>query len=150
MKRVEIILRVRGYTRDFSNSIFRETDIVDYINEAISRFKQVIPQLKNMVKLENSEQTPILLPEEYHHLLAIYAASRCFAQDERHYQATTLMNEYEVKLEELKGRIESGEVKIVDSTNAPVTVDNDVDYVDTTVYFGKYNNDVDLGVEGVE
>ena len=36
MNRLDLIRRVRSLTRDFSNAIFRESDIVDYINEGIA------------------------------------------------------------------------------------------------------------------
>lgn len=145
MNRTQIVQRVRGLTRDFSNSIFREQDIIDFINESIDRCKQVIPELKSMVYLLTANQQPILLPSEYHYLLAIYSTARCFSQDERHYQATTYMNEFEVKLEELKTSIKNGEVAIVDNNGNTVTVDIPIDYVDMTPYWNENE-----GVEGVD
>ncbi len=114
MTRTDLIRRVRSYTRDFSNSIFREQDIILYINEGINRIKQVIPELRKMPLLNNASDKVKMLPSEYHHLIAVYATARCFAQDERHYQATTHMNEFELKIDELKQNIEAGEVIITD------------------------------------
>lgn len=152
MNRLELISRVRANTRDFSNSIFREQDIIDYINEGINRIKQIVPELSGMVLLTTNTQSPIMLPDMYHHLLSVYASARCYAQDERHYQATTLMNEFEVKLDEMHQRVESGQIKIIDPvTNAPVVTENDVDYVDMKPYWNDSNHiDLDDGVEGVE
>jgi hypothetical protein len=147
--RLKLIQRVRTITRDFNNSIFRENDIIDFINEGVNRCKQVIPEFSGMTELYANTHVPTLLPDEYHYLLAVYSASRCFGQDERHYQASNYMNEFESKLDELYSKIQNGEVTIKDSSGNVITVDNDVDYVDTSDYFGKYNNDVDLGVEGV-
>lgn len=150
MKRLDIIARIRANTRDFSNSIFRIQDIIDYINEGINRFKQVIPELSGMVDLLSDSQEPVLLPQAYHHLIAIYASAKCFAQDERFYQATTLMNEFEVKLQELQGKIESGLIVILDPvTGLAVATDNPVDYVDLKAYYDDADGDIDLGVLGV-
>ena len=137
MKRSELIRRVRSITRDFSNSIFREQDIIDYINEGINRFKQVIPIFKSVPKLLDQNQEPEPIPEEYQHLLSIYSASRCFMQDERHYQSTVLMNEFETKLDELKQAIENGDIVITDpKTGEEIVSTNEMDYVDLKPYWG--------------
>lgn len=135
---MELVARVRSITRDLSNSIFREIDIVDYINEGIERVRQVIPELVNMKLLTEGGQTPEMLPEQYHHLLAVYSASRCFGQDERHYQASNYMNEFEAKLEELSVAIESGRVVIIDpDTGEPIKDSYEPDYV-VNNYFGNH------------
>lgn len=150
MNRLQIVQRVRALTRDFSNSIFRENDIVDFINEGINRFKQIVPELDGLEELYANTHTPSLIPPQYRHLLAVYSASRCFSQDERHYQATTLMNEFEVKIDELKNKIENGEVQIVDDEGNTVTGDIPVDYVNMGPYWGAgTSRDIDLGVEDV-
>lgn len=143
MRRLEIIQRVRALTRDFSNSIFREQDIIDFINEGINRFKQVIPELKSTPKLLEKDQEPFPIPEHYQHLLAVYSASRCFGQDERHYQATTLMNEFEAKLDELKQAIGNGDIQIIDpDTGESIVTENENDYVDLTPYWGRIGRDL--------
>lgn len=151
MNRNDLVSRVRSFTRDLSNSIFRQQDIEAYINEGIDRFRQFIPELMNMTYLFNANSIPNLLPEQYHYLLAVYATSRCFSQDENYYQATTFMNEFETKLDELKSKIESGEVVIRDENGKVVVSDIDTDSV-TNVYFKmrKGRKDLDFGVEGVE
>lgn len=135
MTRSEIIQRVRSITRDFSNSIFREVDIVSFINEGINRFRQYIVELKSLSSLDSNTSIPVMLPDEYHHLLALYCASRCFAQDERHYQSTTLMNEFETKLEELKSAIEAGLIVIKDADGSVVEKNYDVEYVNLKPYW---------------
>ena len=150
MQRSHIVARVRSLTRDFSNSIFREADIIDFINEGIDRIKQSIRELKGMTHLSTNLAIPSLLPDEYHHLLAIYATARCFGQDERHYQASTHMNEFEVKLEELRTAIENGEVIITDENGDEISSDLPIDYVDLTAYYGSKKTilaDIDDGVE---
>lgn len=142
MKRLELIRRVRSLTRDFSNSIFREQDIIDFINEGVNRFKQVIPVFKSVELLLSQQQEVILIPEEYQHLLAIYSASRCYGQDERHYQATTLMNEFEYKIEDLSSKIDSGDVVIINPETGmdmkkEMDKDSEASYVDLEPYWGK-------------
>lgn len=137
MKRLELVRRVRSLTRDFSNSIFREQDIVDFINEGIDRMKQSIVEFKDIPMLLAPQQEVILIPEPYQHLLALYSTSRCYSQDEGHYQATNYMNEFEIKLDELKIGIYSGDIKIVDSDGKEVIGSNDgVEYVDLSAYYG--------------
>lgn len=153
MKRTDLVLRVRSLTRDLSNAIFREIDIIDYLNEGVNRIKQVVPEMKGLVDLTSSSDEPTLLPVHYHHLLALYSASRCFGQDERHYQASTYMNEFEQKLDEMKASIENGQTVIIDPiTKLPVDVGSlGIDFVKTKNYFETKTGiiDVDKGVEGV-
>ncbi len=152
MNRLALIQRVRSLTRDLSNAIFREIDITDYLNEGIDRVKQVIPEFETMEYLITSTDEPTMLPKAYHHILAVYSASRCFGQDERHYQASTFMNEFETKLDELKMNIESGRYEIIDPiTSLPVERVNTTSYV-VDNYFTNKNGviDRDDGVEGVE
>lgn len=137
MNRTQIVQKVRALTRDFSNSIFREQDIIDFINEGIDRCKQIIPELRTMTHLLTSQQEIKLLPPQYHHLLAVYSTSRCFGQDERHYQASTHMNEFEAKMDELKTAIANGEIIIIDDSGNAIEIDVDVDYVDLKPYWGR-------------
>lgn len=151
MNRLDLIRRVRSLTRDFSNSIFRESDIVDYINEGINRIRQVIPELSDLTELTDNAQSPDLLPKQYHHLLALYSASRCFSQDERHYQASNFMNEFETKLDEMKISIEEGRIKIIDpQTNQPINSTYKSDYVVDNYFKTTKLADFDYGVEGVK
>ena len=157
MTLLQIIQRVRSITRDLTNSIFREQDIRDFINEGVNRFQQVVPELRGMPQLVALQEKVKVLPKPYHHLLSVYATARCFAQDERHYQATTYMNEFEVKLEELKSAIEAGDVIIVDENGDEIVADTRVDYVNLRPYHITEREDrphsfydEDEGVEGVD
>lgn len=135
-----MIERVRQYTRDTTSSIFREKDIMDFINEGIDRLK-VIPQLRKMNRLVGKNETPKYLPAEFCYLIPIYATARCFEQDERHYQAVQKMNEFEAKLEELRSLIESGEIVIKETDGTPIDLGdsfNDVDYV-IDAYYKTFN-----------
>lgn len=154
MDRLALVQRVRALTRDFSNAIFREIDIIDFLNEGIDRISQVIPELDGMVHLLSHTDVPILLPTKFHNLLPLYATARCFGQDERHYQSSTFMNEFEVKLSDLKALIETGDIVIIDPvTEEPVELDNasNIEYVVTNNYYQPYesSSDLDEGVDGL-
>lgn len=150
MNRLDLTKRVRRFTRDFTGTVFNENDIYNFLDEAIDRVKQYINELAGMEYLSDNWEEPILLPKQYHVLLAIYGASRCFTQDERHYQSTTFMNEFETKLDELKNRIDSGEVVIVDADGNEVTASTKDDYVVNNYFFTRRDYEDDDGVEGVE
>lgn len=151
MNRTELGARTRSMLRDFSGAVFRPSDVDAYINEGIDRFKQVIPEFEKMEYLPDGLSIPVMIPTAYQHLLSLYSASRCFGQDDRHYQSSTYMNEFETKLHELKAKIESGKVVIIDpDTNLPVVMPYVEDYVRDN-YFMKRNGlvDVDKGVDGL-
>ena len=124
----ELIQKVRRYVRDTTGTIFQEHDIIDFINEGINRLKR-IPELKGMKMLTVNQEKVIILPREYHYLISLYASSRCYAQDERHYQATTSMNEFEIKMEELIADISEGKVIIRDAQGNQILDENEMDYV---------------------
>ena len=136
MNFLDLQLRVRALTRDLSSAIFRKVDVTTFINESIDRIQMVLDVFDGMEYLVDDTDVPKLLPKKYHHLLAVYCASRLFHQDEQHYQAGTLMNEFEQKLDDLRTKIENGEVKIIDpETGLPIPLSEaDTDYV-TNVYF---------------
>lgn len=143
MTLLELIRDVRRLTRDFSNSVFREEDIISFLNNGINRIKQVIPSLVGMKKLSAKTDVVILLPDMYEDLLPIYATSRCFMQDENFYQATTYMNEFEQKLSELLSKIENGEIVIMDANGNAIGTSLEMDSV-TDVYFKKVYSDDEL------
>jgi len=107
----DLITRVRQYTRDTTGSLFTQEDIVAFINEGIDRTRRY-KHFKNMPYLDTLTDVPLYLPEQYHHLLAIYGASRCFTQDEQNYLAQQFMNEYEFKTQEVELLINDGELVI--------------------------------------
>lgn len=150
MRRIDIITEVRVMTRDLTNSVFRESDIVIFVNQAIDRMKQLIPQLDAMVSLTAPNQEPIILPSKYHSLISVFATARCFGQDERHYQATTFMNEFEQKMDEFKTAIENGEIVLTDAENNPIEGTYNVEYVDLSAYWNDSEiTELDEGVSGV-
>lgn len=135
MTLLELVMKVRRYTRDTEGSLFTEVDVKDFCNEGINRIRK-ISELKNMKELENNHDIPILLPEQYHHLISIYGASRCFTQDEQNTLGQMFMNEFESKLIELEREIKNGSIIITDPDGNTV-VSTDVEDAVKNVYFGK-------------
>ena len=138
MKLIEIRNMTKTMSRDNNGYMFLAYMIDDYINQAIDRLKQTVV-FRNMKHLHNDEEEPILLPEQYHYLLAIFAASRCLEFDERHYEAIDKRNEFEQLLSDLLSEIESGNLEIMsseDDDGSSVKLDNGtyIDYV-TDKYF---------------
>lgn len=148
MNRTQLIRRVRNTTRDLLGTTFREMDIVDFLDEAVDRVRQVIPEFR-MSYLTSNDMSPTHLPESYHSLLATYASASLYFQDDRHHQATVKMNEFETKLAELKASFYAGDVEIVDGAGAPVYADSHAEYV-KNAYFEVRGRNVDTGVEGVD
>lgn len=130
----EIQEYARQLLRDVNRTIFQEIEITRTINEGVDRMRSV-PELRAMRKLTSPDEEPILVPEEFHHLLSLYSASRCFFQDEQFTQSATLMNEFESKFFELKDAIQNGDIVIKDENSEAVeTGENQIDAV-KNVYF---------------
>lgn len=124
----------RQLLRDTNKTIFQEIEVNRAINEGVNRCRQV-KELQYMKKLESTSEEPIFLPEQYHELLALFGASRCFFQDEQFQQATMLMNEFENKMFELKTAIENGDIIITDpSGNEVDNAGGRIDYI-KDIYF---------------
>lgn len=135
VKQIELIKRVRQYTRDFSGMTFTDDDVLAFINEGIDRIAEIMPEFAPMAYLSDINQEPTYLPKQYHHLLSVYSASRCFFQDERHYQHSNLMNEFETKLADVQAKIENGEIVIKDPDGNIVDFGaGDTDYVVNNYY----------------
>lgn len=130
----EIITRVRSYTRDTTGTLFTSSDVQDFANEAIDKLKQ-ITALEKMNYLKNGEDTPNLLPSQYHYAIAVYSASRCYTQDEQHYLAQTFLSEFEGLYSLLELGIKEGTIKITDEEGNVISDENTLDSV-KDVYFG--------------
>lgn len=142
MNRKDLATRVRQYTRDTNKAIFKEGDVIAFINEAVDRLRSV-PEFKDMRYLTDDNDEPVYLPSEYHYLIAVYATARCFEQDERHFQGAQKMNEFEAKLAELRELIQSGEVVVVDEDGEPATNELAMDAV-VDVYFNVSRKDSEV------
>lgn len=129
----ELIDRIRAYTNDSTGSLFTQENIIAFINEGIDRTRR-FKVFRDMKHLTSLSDEPIYLPSQYHHLLALYGASRCFSQDEQVYVAEQFMNEYEYKMSEVELLINSGELSI-----EGVNKDNSEFDGVKDVYFTKYS-----------
>lgn len=129
----ELINRVHNYTNDTTGTLFPSSIVKGFINEAIDKLKQ-IKELEGMVYLNNDSDVPNLIPTYYHYILSVYGASRCFSQDEQHYQAQTYMDEFLNSFSLLELGIKEGNIIITDELGNLVSGVNDFDYV-TDVYF---------------
>lgn len=130
----EIITRVRSYTRDTTGTLFTSSDVQDFANEAIDKLRQ-ITALEKMKYLKDGEDTPNLLPSQYHYAIAVYGASRCYTQDEQHYLAQTFLSEFEGLYSLLELGIKEGTIKITDEEGNVISDENTLDSV-KDVYFG--------------
>lgn len=130
------------YTRDNNGYVF-PTDYVDmFINQGIDRLRQY-PVFRGMTYLEQGTDEPILLPPQYHYMLALFSASRLFDEDERFYEGTEKRNEFESLLEELIADIQAGNIEITDQEgNVVDDTTNYTEYV-TDVYFNTPMGDED-------
>lgn len=140
MTLLELVAKVRRYTRDSEGSLFTESDVKDFCNEGIDRVRK-ISELKTMTKLKTNNEEVLLLPEEYHYLISVYSASRCFTQDEQNTLAQMFMNEFESKLAELEREIKNGSIIIIGSDGNAIVSTDVVDYV-KDVYFKMLSGDV--------
>ena len=129
----ELIDRVHNYTNDTTGTLFPSSMVKGFINEAIDKLKQ-IKELEGMTYLSADTDMPKLIPNYYHYILSVYGASRCFSQDEQHYQAQTYMDEFLNSFGILELGIKEGNIIITDELGNLVTGVNDFDYV-TDVYF---------------
>lgn len=129
-----MIQRAGRLLRDESNTIYSKVFLIENINEAVDRFRQIVPELQNMNYLSADLDVPNLLPVDFHHLLYVYAMARCYEIDEQHYQAAKYMNEFETKVQNLVEGIADGTIIITDSDGNVVTPDIRQDHV-VNVYF---------------
>lgn len=132
----QAIARTRRYLKDQTTSVWSDEEIMDFINEGISAVKRKIPEyFYDLLEIFIKADT-INLDGEYKTLPCIFAASRCFEQDEQHYRAVQRRNEFESLLEEMDSQIRDSykyEEKVAASDN-PYATNLDMDYV-VDVYF---------------
>ena len=121
----------RLYCRENNSYVFTDVQIKLFLNQAIDRIKQYKVFL-GMKKLVNPDDVPNLLPEEYHYMLALFAASRCYDMDERFYEGVEKRNEFESLLDSLIADIQAGNIIITDTDDEgnPVIVEDGTIYID--------------------
>ena len=149
MTLTELIAMTRLLSRDINGYIFTDQIVTLFINQCIDRLKQY-KVFGNMVHLTTGTDVPILLPESYHYMIALFAASRCLDMDERFYEGTEKRNEFEALLDELIAEIQTGNLTIY---NGVTPVEDTTTYIDvvTDVYYAESSSaDIDDGVDGIE
>ena len=127
----DLIYKTSLYCRDNTSYVFTDVQIKLFLNQAIDRIKQYKVFL-GMKKLVNPDDVPNLLPEEYHYMLALFAASRCYDMDERFYEGVEKRNEFESLLDSLIADIQAGNIIITDTDDEgnPVIVEDGTIYID--------------------
>lgn len=139
----ELIAMTRLYTRDSNDQMFKNIIITAFLNQAIDRITQY-KVFEGMAKFVNEGDVTTLLPLQYHYMLALFAASRCYDMDERFYEGTEKRNEFEQLLETLIGEIQAGNITVTDGLgNAVEDGTNVTDYV-RDVYFKKGDEDATI------
>lgn len=133
MQMKELINKVRSYTRDTTGTLFPLSDVKSFINEGIDRLRQ-INELNKMSYLNSDSDSPTHLPDCYHYMLSLYGASRCFSQDEQHFPAQSLMDEFNMLYTMLEFGIKDGTIVITDNDGSPVISTSVVDFI-VNVYF---------------
>lgn len=132
MTYTELVQMARIYARDTNSYVFTESQIKMFINQAIDRVKHFDKAFFGMKKLVNGNDIPNILPEEYHYLLAIFAASRLFDIDERHYEGVEKRNEFETTMMDLLAEVNAGNIELFDTDGYgnPVAIDSGSIYTD--------------------
>lgn len=110
MNLTDIITRTRYYVRDINAKRFASDEIELYINEGIERLRSY--QALADMGYPTATEDVSYLPTEYHYILALFAASRCFGVDNDFFQEQQKRNEFESAFMELITRIENEEVYI--------------------------------------
>ena len=135
--------RTRRYVRDTAAKRFSTEEIDAYLNEGVDRLRSY-SVFANMPYL-NVVDPITYLPEQYHYILTLYAASRCFGVDNDFYQEQQKRNEFENAFADLVVRIESGDISILNGDNEAVDPSYQKDYV-VDEYFNNTTSDDEEGV----
>ena len=142
----DILKLSKLHTRDTDSALFSNTMCTIYLNEGIDRMRQYKP-LSGMKHLNNQDDEPIILPDSWHYLLALWVSSRCFDFDERFYEATEKRDEFENAFAQFRADVECGTITLVDGDGNPIDLSTDgdciIDHV-KDVYFKNYERDEDV------
>ena len=108
MNLTDLITRTRYYVRDINSKRFPSDEIELYINEGIERLRSY--QAFADMSYPTATEDVSYLPTEYHYILALFAASRCFGVDNDFFQEQQKRNEFETAFMELITKIECGDI----------------------------------------
>ena len=127
----DLIYMTRQYCRDTNSYVFSDTQIKLFLNQGIHRLRQYKAFI-GMKELVNLADVPNILPEQYHYMLALFSASRCYDIDERFYEGVEKRNEFESLLDDLIAEIQSGNLLLtdVDEDGNVVPVEDGTNYIE--------------------
>lgn len=137
------ITDTRRILKDTSENVWTNTDITAFINESILDLQSTIPEyFTDLLEVEVLEDE-INIDNKYKKIMSIFAASRCFSQDEQHYRASEKMNEYESRKLDMEQKILSSEeyAEKVSASGSSIS-----EYI-VNEYYGSSSDDVILPLE---
>ena len=142
-----LISLTKLYVRDKNGYMFTSDECKLFINQAIDRLLQH-PLFKGMIHLDIPEDVPIILPPQYHYILALFAASRLYDIDERFFEGTQKRNEFEQIFNDLVTQVEEGSVQLTDGEGNPIELSETYswfqDYVVDEYYGGTSTDDSEV------
>lgn len=138
----DLISLTKLYVRDKNGYMFTSDECKLFINQGIDRLLQH-PIFKGMVHLEVPEDIPIILPEQYHYILALFASSRLYDIDERFFEGTQKRNEFEQLFNDLVNQVEDGMLELKDGDGNPLNVSDMYEWFKDYVVDEYYSNTTD-------
>lgn len=124
----DAITKTRRYLNDQTESVWTNTDIIDFIDEGMLRLQAEMPEFFYDYTRVEDKNLPINIPNKYKALPCIYAASRCFEQDEKRYEAVQKRNEFEQLLQDMLTKFVLTK-EYQDKVDANPDGDTGIDYV---------------------
>lgn len=109
----ELITLTKLYVRDKNGYMFTDEECKLFINQGIDRLNQY-PLFKDIKHLDAPEAIPVILPTQYHYILALFSSSRLYDIDERFHEGTQKRNEFEQALLDLISQVEEGMIDLLD------------------------------------
>jgi hypothetical protein len=99
----QAVIDTRRHLKDTTQNIWTDDDIKQFINDAIALIRQAVPlYFTNLqavpYEVDGVKHSTINIDSDYEMLIPLFAAARCFEQDEQHYRAVQKMNEFESRL----------------------------------------------------
>lgn len=142
----DLISLTKLYVRDKNGYMFTSDECKLFINQGIDRLLQH-PIFKGMVHLEVPEDIPIILPEQYHYILALFASSRLYDIDERFFEGTQKRNEFEQLFNDLVNQVEDGMLELKDGDGNPLNISDMYEWFQDYVvdeYYGGTTDDSEV------
>lgn len=102
----QAIIDTRRHLKDTTQNVWTDDDIKQFINDAIALIRKSVPlYFVNLYPVpyddDGVQNFTINIDPDYELLIPLFAAARCFEQDEQHYRAVQKMNEFENRKAEM-------------------------------------------------